>query len=356
VPAPRRLALPELSDTNNRSGRRRNPLALLLAQFVFLLAPRAACAQAPSERAAWPSNAVVQLIAVGPAGYGNSRECSATGLLLDRQGDLLTNAHVVQLARRRCLQGNPTAQLLVKLSNSASPRARALGGHVVALDKAHDLALLRTDSPPHLPEAIFEVPLQLEDHEPEVGTMLFVAGFPASSWQPVIESGPVVGYQNERLAKSSHGFTRMMIVRVGLQPGSSGSPVYFKDGKLAGIAEARFAHDPARALVVPARYVAAFLAGHGVSLAAPGACSPSVVILDPRGGRRAGFPPGAVAHDDGWAGQRCSFPRLQHAWSGVGRASTGAFPCPHKSHTMVQSLGGPLCCQGCRSGRFPAYA
>ena len=51
------------------------------------------------------SRAVVQLLAIGPGGQEQNRECSATGFLINEEGYILTNAHVVQDAHRCLARG-----------------------------------------------------------------------------------------------------------------------------------------------------------------------------------------------------------------------------------------------------------
>ncbi len=236
------------------SPRRRPPSTMWACRralvFLVALAWRAPAQTSPH----WPSPSAVQLIAVGPAGYEKTQECSGTALWLDAQGDLLTNAHVVELAQR-CLEGRRKAQLLVKFSNSSAPEATAIPCRVTELDKRRDLALLRADWSPG-----FKPPWPRWDENPlPRGTRLRVAGFPASSWQPVIQTGFVIGYQFERLLRGRPDATQMLVMKVSLRRGSSGSPVYLADGRLVGLVEARLSHDPTEALIIPARYIANFL-------------------------------------------------------------------------------------------------
>jgi len=65
--------------------------------------------------------AVVQLLAIGPGQGEKNRACSATGFFVNEEGYILTNAHVVEDARR-CLAGSPEAKIVAKL---ATPDAHA---------------------------------------------------------------------------------------------------------------------------------------------------------------------------------------------------------------------------------------
>src|SRR5579863_5191429 len=59
--------------------------------------------------------AVVQLLAVGPGDKGQNHECSATGFLVNEDGYILTNAHVVEKSED-CLAKSPGAKILAKLA------------------------------------------------------------------------------------------------------------------------------------------------------------------------------------------------------------------------------------------------
>ena len=89
---------------------------------------------------------VVQLVSVGPADKEQNRECSATGFLIDEEGYLITNAHVVEDARR-CLEKAPGAKILAKLTIADSRTAQAVPCDVVGIDTPNDLALLKTERP-----------------------------------------------------------------------------------------------------------------------------------------------------------------------------------------------------------------
>src|SRR5208282_5285072 len=89
---------------------------------------------------------VVQLVAVGPADKEHNRACSATGFLIDEEGYLITNAHVVENAKR-CLEKAPGAKILAKLTINDARTAPAVPCNVVGVDVPNDLALLRTERP-----------------------------------------------------------------------------------------------------------------------------------------------------------------------------------------------------------------
>ena len=101
-------------------------------------------------KAAPPGNiglsCVVQLVAVGPADKAQNRECSATGFLIDKEGYLITNAHVVVDAQR-CLEKVHATKILAKLAINDSRTAAAVPCDVVGIDGPNDLAFLKTERP-----------------------------------------------------------------------------------------------------------------------------------------------------------------------------------------------------------------
>ncbi len=92
------------------------------------------------------SRAVVQLLAVGPSAQERNRECSATGFLINEEGYILTNAHVVQDAQR-CLAASPKSKIMAKVSGEDSQVARAVSCDSVGIDEVHDLAVVKMERP-----------------------------------------------------------------------------------------------------------------------------------------------------------------------------------------------------------------
>lgn len=200
---------------------------------------------------------VVQLISVGPAGRTQSRACSATGFLIDEEGFVVTNAHVVEDARR-CLANAPEARILAKLATIDARTATAVPCNVIALDTTNDLALLRAAHP--FSDAAVERPLyaSLDTGPVPVGTAVHITGYPESSWLPVTQSGQVVWFGRAPLAvyvrdaaASSDAFT----LDIHLRPGNSGSPVYRPGGGIIGVVDERHPLRPDYSVAVAVRYV-----------------------------------------------------------------------------------------------------
>ena len=120
--------------------------------FVFSFPFAASSPKLPAQRLAslrkttGMSRAVVQLLAVGPANQEQNQECAATGFLINEDGYLITNAHVVEAAKG-CLEKAPGAKILAKLTITDARTAQAVPCEVIGIDAPNDLALLKTERP-----------------------------------------------------------------------------------------------------------------------------------------------------------------------------------------------------------------
>jgi serine protease Do len=208
---------------------------------------------------------VVQLVAVGPADKEQNRACSATGFLIDEEGYLITNAHVVEDARR-CLEKAPGAKILAKLTINDSRTAQAVPCEVVGIDGPNDLALLKTERPllqnpgEKPPYATLDARVVVE------GAAVRVTGYPAFSWQPVTQAGHVTWRGRARLddtdVKSPESDTLM--VDIHLRPGNSGSPVYGPGGGVIAVVDKRDSLRPSYSIAVSIRYAIELAERHGV--------------------------------------------------------------------------------------------
>ena len=191
--------------------------------------------------------AVVQLLAIGPGERSQNRECAATGFFVNEEGYLLTNAHVVEDAKR-CLAHSPKAKIIAIPLGGTTPNsttARAVSCDVIALDEAHDLALLKTERPPPGDDSGASRPvLFLKASEVADSTPVSVTGHPLFAWQAITQSGKVVRRATLRLSESSPTPSEVLILDIPLRQGNSGSPVYLQASNVVvGIVERR---DPSR--------------------------------------------------------------------------------------------------------------
>jgi len=137
-----------------------------------------------------------------------------TGFLADANGLFLTALHVVALAE----------QISVRL-----PDHPPLGADVVAIDTAHDAAVLRVPSLPRPGPA----PLPLADPAAvQAGAGVVVVGYPlASPDHPSV----TVNQGIVSVVRTDQGFIQ---ISAAVNPGDSGGPVLTLDGKVIGIVDA----------------------------------------------------------------------------------------------------------------------
>jgi S1-C subfamily serine protease len=183
-----------------------------------------------------PAGAVVQLLAIGPGAGEKKEECAATGFLVSAEGHILTNAHVVEDARR-CLASSPRGKILAKFGPGDGRSVEALGCDVIAIDEDHDLAVLKTDAP--IPDTIQTAPLRLRREPVAAGTHVWVTGHPSFQWESRTYSGRIVAVQPLRLTGKDRPPTDVLILDIPLQRGASGSPVYLESGEVVGIVSRR---------------------------------------------------------------------------------------------------------------------
>jgi S1-C subfamily serine protease len=239
-----------------------------------------AAQKAVSSRWPEPLAAVVQLVAVGPAGHGNEQECSATGFFVNAEGALLTNAHVVEEARR-CLAGAPDAKILAKFVGPDPGLAEGASCDVVGIDESHDLAVLRTERPPGVaepPDLVRETPralgvyyLLLDQGEVLVGTRVNVTGHTGRTWQAVTVSGRVAARKPMILLGSNAESTEVLVLDIPLKRGASGSPVYLEGNRVVGVVTETDPQNPGRTVAVSSRYAVRLLdrlhVSHSISAA-----------------------------------------------------------------------------------------
>lgn len=226
-------------------------------------------------------SAVVQLLAVGPGARGQNQDCAATGFIVNEDGYILTNAHVVQKSKE-CLAKSPGAKLMAKFANSVfdglpSPEkldpsratettAPAVACDLVGVDDVHDLAVLKPERPPPLGGSERAAPyLLLDAIQASIGAAVKVTGHPASNWDALTQSGRIIAHRSLPLSERSDEPTGMIVVDIPLKHGSSGSPVYLESGgAVVGVVERQNTSDTSQTLAVPIRHASELLDRLGV--------------------------------------------------------------------------------------------
>jgi len=173
----------------------------------------------------------------GPAdlipGGGNSRALGS-GFVLNREGHIVTNAHVISAA----------PDIVVVLSNGDEYTAQ-----VVGQDSKLDLALLKIDAP-----ASALAPVRMGDSNPmQVGEWIVALGNPEGS--EVTASAGIIsalGASNhDNIAGSKTNYQSFMRTDAKIDAGNSGGPLINTAGEVIGIASAVSTQSGDMRLVVP---------------------------------------------------------------------------------------------------------
>jgi S1-C subfamily serine protease len=162
---------------------------------------------------------VVQRTSGGPFDFGIPQEQQGTstgsGFVLDKDGTIATNAHVVEGATK----------VSVRFGDGATHAARILG-----VDKSTDLALLKID-----PKGVDLHPLVLGSSKGlQVGDPTVAIGNPFGL-DRTLTTGVVSALQ--RQIKAPNGFTIDHVIQTdaAINPGNSGGPLLDASGRVIGI-------------------------------------------------------------------------------------------------------------------------
>ena len=148
--------------------------------------------------------ALLQAVVTVESGIG-----SGSGFFIGREGYLLTNLHVVADAKF----------VRVKLANG-----RAVVGEVLRVDRARDVALLRT-------EAATAPVLAVRQGDPQIGEDVYAIGSPYGA---VLSGSMTRGVLSARRVLESLPFLQS---DVAVNPGNSGGPLVDLNGQVIGIAQ-----------------------------------------------------------------------------------------------------------------------
>jgi serine protease Do len=176
--------------------------------------------------------AVVQVFAVG---YGSPSDASeerslltqqrntGSGVILDADGYIVTNAHVVQGAYR--VQVQLAAPRPSNARSILGPRPRIVGAQIVAIDEETDLSVLKVDEKA-LPA------LELADSDAvRPGQLVLAFGSPLG-----LDSSVTLGVVSA-VARQLEPDDPMIYIQTdaSINPGNSGGPLVDTDGRVVGI-------------------------------------------------------------------------------------------------------------------------
>jgi len=150
--------------------------------------------------------------------FGMYREAEGTGsgAVVDKQGHIITNYHVVDGAR----------QIKVTLASNEQFEATLVGG-----DREQDIAVLKIDAPQGL---LFPIAIGSSDTL-RVGQRVYALGNPFG-WDGTMSMG-IVSSLNRNLPSRVRGRTMQSLIQTdaAMNPGNSGGPLLDTSGRMVGM-------------------------------------------------------------------------------------------------------------------------
>ena len=141
---------------------------------------------------------------------------SGTGFLVDSDGTIVTNAHVV----------GDSSQVQVRFDDKGD----LIGAQVLSVDTSTDLAALKVDS---VPDGV--QPLKLADSDQvAVGDTAVAIGYPLGL-DRTATAGIVSGLERQISAPNGFSIDRVIQTDAAVNPGNSGGPLLNGDGEVIGV-------------------------------------------------------------------------------------------------------------------------
>ena len=159
---------------------------------------------------------VVQITSVSASSSGGTSEGLGSGVIIDDQGHILTNNHVIEGA----------TQLTVTLFDQTTADAT-----VVGTDPGDDLAVLKAD----FPDDVDLTPAELGDSKAiRIGERVIAIGNPFGLEGTVTE-GIVSGLDRTLAEQQNRPLRELIQTDAAINPGNSGGPLVNLQGKVIGI-------------------------------------------------------------------------------------------------------------------------
>jgi serine protease Do len=150
---------------------------------------------------------------------GQVRESLGSGFIVDPKGYIITNNHVVDKADK----------IYVKLSTDPDNTDEGRPAHVIGVDKATDLAVIKIDTNTPLPT----VKLGNSDTT-QVGDWVEAIGSPFSLSQTV--TAGIISAKNRTIEHGAPGqFQHFIQTDAAINPGNSGGPLLNMNGEVIGV-------------------------------------------------------------------------------------------------------------------------
>jgi serine protease Do len=155
----------------------------------------------------------------GPDDGGDVQESLGSGFIVDPSGYIITNDHVIDHADR----------IYVKLSTDPDTQDPGRVAHVIGIDKATDLAVIKIDSDKPLP-----IVKMGNSDEAEVGDWVEAIGSPFALSQTV--TAGIISAKNRTLDQGAPGqFQHFIQTDAAINPGNSGGPLLDMNGNVIGV-------------------------------------------------------------------------------------------------------------------------
>ena len=143
-------------------------------------------------------------------------EGAGSGSVLDKQGHILTNFHVVEGANK----------VWVTLPGGKDPYE----GELVGQDKDNDIAVLKINAPP---EELFPVPIGTSDNL-RVGQRVYTLGNPFGL-EGTLTTGIISNLNRTLPSRSGREMKSIIQTDAAMNPGNSGGPLLDTSGRLIGM-------------------------------------------------------------------------------------------------------------------------
>jgi len=150
---------------------------------------------------------------------GQMRESLGSGFIVDSKGYIITNNHVVDKADK----------IYVKLSTDPNNEDKGRPAHVIGVDKATDLAVIKIDASSPLPT------VKLGDSDAaQVGDWVEAIGSPYALSQTV--TAGIISAKNRTIDQGAPGqFQHFIQTDAAINPGNSGGPLLNMNGEVIGV-------------------------------------------------------------------------------------------------------------------------
>ena len=155
------------------------------------------------------------VVSVRTKSFGGG-EGEASGVILQRDGLILTNNHVVE------------GSTSVTIAFNDDTHTQALPGTVIGTAPERDLAVIRVDADDLVPVAL------ARSSALRLGDAVIAIGFPLDLGGPTVTAGIVSGL-NRTIEGPNGDLTGLLQTDAAINPGNSGGPLVDRSGRLVGI-------------------------------------------------------------------------------------------------------------------------